>query len=62
MKLMPPVGLHRTIPALPVRDMRAAVAYYREHFDFYARHETEGFAVLVSDDATVHLGLRSSCG
>ena len=58
-KLMPPVGLHRTIPALPVRDMRAAVAYYRKRFDFHARHETEGFAVLVRDDATVHLWAAS---
>jgi len=52
---MSPVNLHRTIPALPVRDMRAAVAYYRERFSFHARHETEGFAVLVRDEATVHL-------
>jgi len=51
--LMTPVGLHRTIPALPVRDVRAAVAYYRERFNFHARHETDGFAVLVRDDATV---------
>ena len=48
-------GLHRTIPALPVRDVGAAVAYYRDRFGFEARHETEGFAVLVRDDAALHL-------
>ena len=48
-------GLHRTIPALPVSDVPAAVAYYRERFGFDARHEDSGFAVLVRDDAVLHL-------
>ena len=39
-------GLHRTVPALPVRDVRAAVAHYRERFGFDAPHETDDFAVL----------------
>jgi catechol 2,3-dioxygenase-like lactoylglutathione lyase family enzyme len=47
--------LHRTIPALPVRNMGAAVAYYRDRFGFDARHETGDFAVLVRDDAVLHL-------
>ena len=56
---MAPAGLHRTIPALPVRDMRAAVEYYRERFGFQARHETAGFSVLVRDDAILHLWAAS---
>ena len=48
-------GLHRTIPALPVRDVGAAVAYYSDHFGFDTRYETPGFAVLVRDDAVLHL-------
>jgi catechol 2,3-dioxygenase-like lactoylglutathione lyase family enzyme len=48
-------GLHRTVPALPVRDVRAAVAHYRERFGFEARHEVDGFAVIVRDDAVVNL-------
>jgi hypothetical protein len=48
-------GLHATIPALPVRDVAAAVAHYRERFGFDAPHATEGFAVLVRDDAVLHL-------
>ncbi len=50
-----PAGLHRTIPAMPVRDVRAAAAHYRARFGFEARHETDGFAVLVRDDAVLHI-------
>jgi uncharacterized glyoxalase superfamily protein PhnB len=48
-------GLTRTIPALPVRDVRAAVAHYRERFGFESPHETDDFAVIVRDDAVIHL-------
>jgi catechol 2,3-dioxygenase-like lactoylglutathione lyase family enzyme len=48
-------GLHRTIPALPVRDVGAAVAQYRERFGFETAHQTDDFAVLVRDDAVLHL-------
>ena len=50
-----PAGLHKTIPALPVRDVRAAVAYYSEHFGFDAPHGAADFAVVVRDDAVLHL-------
>ena len=52
---MAEAGLHRTIPALPVRDVPAAVAHYRDRFGFEPRHETDGFAVIARDDAVVHL-------
>ena len=48
-------GLHRTIPALPVRDVSAAAAYYRDRFGFEIRHEVGDFAVLVRDEAALHL-------
>jgi hypothetical protein len=48
-------GLGRAIPALPVRDVRAAAAHDRERFGFEAPHETDGFAVLVRDDTVLHL-------
>jgi catechol 2,3-dioxygenase-like lactoylglutathione lyase family enzyme len=48
-------GLHRTVPALPVRSVAAAVAYYRDRFGFDASLETGDFAVLVRDDAVLHL-------
>lgn len=48
-------GLGRTIPALPVRDVDKAVAHYEAQFGFQARHQDPGFAVLVRDDAVIHL-------
>ncbi len=54
---MSEAGLHRTIPALAVGDMPAAVAHYREQFGFAVRHEDAGFAVLARDEAVLHLWL-----
>jgi Glyoxalase/Bleomycin resistance protein/Dioxygenase superfamily len=48
-------GLGRTVPALPVRDVPAAVAHYRERFGFDAPHATDDFAVVTRDDAVVNL-------
>ena len=52
---MAEAGLHRTIPALPVRAMVAAVAFYRERLGFEVLHHDGGFAVLGRDDAVLHL-------
>jgi len=52
-------GLRRTIPALPVRDIAAAVAHYRDRFGFNATHVAADFAVLVRDDAVLHLWAAS---
>ncbi len=49
------VALGRTVPALPVRDVAAALLFYRERFGFASPHRDEGFAVLVRDDARLHL-------
>ena len=48
-------GLSRTIPALPVRDVPAAVEHYRERFGFEAVHATHDFAVVARDEAELHL-------
>lgn len=48
-------GMGRTVPALPVRDVRAAVAFYRERFGFDALHETDDFAVIARDDCSINL-------
>ena len=48
-------GLGRTIPALPVRDVEAAVVSYRDRFGFEAPHVAADFAVLTRDDAVIHL-------
>jgi len=49
------IRLGQTIPALPVRDAAAAVAFYGERFGFEALHHDSGFAVLGRNDAVVHL-------
>ena len=54
--------LGRTIPALPVRDIGAAVAYHRKRFGFDVRHQAVDFAVLVRDDAVIHLWAASDEG
>jgi hypothetical protein len=51
--------MHKTIPALPVRDVGVAVAHYRERFGFGTPHATADFAVLVRDDAVLHLWAAS---
>ncbi len=47
--------LSTTIPALPVRDARAAATYYRERFAFAVGHLEGGFAVVRRDAAELHL-------
>ena len=47
--------LSQAIPALPVRDTAAAVAFYRDRLGFTVLHNDGGFAVLGRDDAVVHL-------
>jgi catechol 2,3-dioxygenase-like lactoylglutathione lyase family enzyme len=49
------VKLGQTIPALPVRDVAAAVAFYRDRLGFEVLHHDGDFAVLGRDDAVVHL-------
>lgn len=47
--------LTQTIPALPARDVAAAVAQYTTQFGFEVRHHDGGFAVLTRDEAVIHL-------
>ena len=49
------MSLGQTIPALPVRDAAAAVAFYRDRLGFDVLHHDGGFAVLGRDEAVVHL-------
>ena len=49
------VTLGQTIPAMPVRDMLAAVAFSRDRLGFEVLHQDGGFAVLSRDEAVVHL-------
>jgi catechol 2,3-dioxygenase-like lactoylglutathione lyase family enzyme len=45
----------RTIPALPVRDIAAATAFYAGRLGFTVVFADDGFARLVRDDAEIHL-------
>lgn len=47
--------MSQTIPAMPVRDAAAAVAFYRDRLGFDVVHHDDGFAVLKRDDAVVHV-------
>lgn len=47
--------LSQTIPALPARDVAAAVTQYTTQFGFEVRHQDGGFAVLARDAAVIHL-------
>ena len=47
--------MHRTIPALPVREMGVAVGFYVERLGFEVLHRDGGFAVLRRDEAVLHL-------
>ena len=47
--------LGRTIPALPCRDVPAAVAFYTGRLGFETLHHDGGLAVLLRDDAVLHL-------
>lgn len=47
--------LTQTTPALPVAAVASAVAFYRDRLGFRARHEEEGFAIVVRDEAELHL-------
>ena len=49
------VSLTQTIPALPVRDAAAAVAFYRDRLGFEVLHHDGGFAVMSRDEAVIHL-------
>jgi uncharacterized glyoxalase superfamily protein PhnB len=49
------VGMSTTIPALPVRDVRAAAEHYQDRLGFQAAHVADDFAILVRDGAELHL-------
>lgn len=51
----PVVSLSQTIPAMPVRDAAAAVAFYRDRLGFEVLHHDGGFAVMCRDEAVLHL-------
>lgn len=51
------MSFSRTVPALPVKDVTAAVAFYQSRFGFGVMHADAAFARLNRDDAQIHLWL-----
>lgn len=47
--------LGQTVPALPCRVVTAAADHYVASFGFEVVHQDDGFAVLLRDDARIHL-------
>lgn len=43
------------IPAMPVRNVPAAVAFYQERLGFWLVHADAGFAVVNRDEVVIHL-------
>jgi len=56
------VSLSRTVPALPVQDIKAAAAFYSRRLGFSVKYSDDGFAKLQRDDAEVHLWAASDRG
>ena len=54
--------LGQTIPALPVRDAEAAVAFYADKLGFETVHHDAGFAIMKRDEAVLHLWEASDEG
>jgi catechol 2,3-dioxygenase-like lactoylglutathione lyase family enzyme len=52
--------LTQTIPALPVRDIEPAVAFYRDRLGFDVLHHEGGFAVLGRGDAVAKEGVATT--
>ena len=47
--------MKKTIPALPVQDIKASCAYYTNRLGFTIRHQEDTFAIAVRDDIEIHL-------
>ena len=45
----------KTIPALPVQNIRKASEFYRTKLGFSVPHQDEGFAILARDEVEIHL-------
>jgi catechol 2,3-dioxygenase-like lactoylglutathione lyase family enzyme len=52
----------RAVPALPVQDVEAAALFYSERMGFSIRHVDDTFAILMRDEAELHLWAASDQG
>ncbi|MBA3647700.1 MAG: VOC family protein [Chitinophagales bacterium] len=47
--------MKKTIPALPVQDIKQSIEFYTTKLGFRVRHHDEDFAIVVRDDVEIHL-------
>jgi catechol 2,3-dioxygenase-like lactoylglutathione lyase family enzyme len=47
--------MKKTIPALPVQDIRQSMEFYAAKLGFTVRHHEGGFAIMVRDEVEIHL-------
>ena len=47
--------MKKTIPALPVQDIKTSMEFYTNKLGFTVRHHDDGFCIVVRDDVEIHL-------
>ena len=47
--------MKKTIPALPVQDIKQSIEFYTTKLGFTVRHHDEGFAIVLRDEVEIHL-------
>lgn len=47
--------MKKTIPALPVQDIKQSTEFYATKLGFTIRHQENDFAILVCDEVEIHL-------
>jgi len=47
--------MKKTIPAVPVHDIKQSMEFYTNKLGFTVRHHDDGFAMVVRDEVEIHL-------
>lgn len=47
--------MKKTIPALPVQDIKQSIEFYTVKLGFTVRHYDDGFCIMVRDEIEIHL-------
>lgn len=47
--------MKKTIPALPVKDIKVSIDFYTSRLGFTVGHEERGFCILCRDEIEIHL-------
>ncbi len=47
--------MKKSVPALPVQNIKASCAYYANRLGFNIRHQEDTFAIAVRDEIEIHL-------